>query len=83
MAKLQRSIGSFSVRKHANLTAKLTVQGQPVSSVFIQVYIRVCTHCFTVSLILNIKYTLELHIFISNHIYTLVKCVNVVGNKYL
>jgi hypothetical protein len=39
--------------------AVLTVQGQHVSSVFIQVYIHVCTHCYTVSLILNIKMLLN------------------------
>jgi hypothetical protein len=42
-----------------NLTANLTVDGQHVNRVFIQVYIRICTHCFNVSLILNIKYTFE------------------------
>jgi hypothetical protein len=44
-------------RKHVNLAANLTVQGQHVSSVYIQVYIRLCTHCWTVSLILNMKHT--------------------------
>jgi hypothetical protein len=39
------------------LAANLTVQGQHVSSVYIQVYIRLCTHCWTVSLILNMKHT--------------------------
>jgi hypothetical protein len=46
-AKVRRSIGSFSVQKHANLT----VQSQHVNGVFIQIYIRICTHCCTVSLI--------------------------------
>jgi hypothetical protein len=42
-AEVQRSIGSFSVRKHANLTANLTVQGQHVSNVCIEAYIRAYT----------------------------------------
>jgi hypothetical protein len=49
--KVQRPIGSISARKHANLTANLTVQGQHVNDVFIQVYIRICTHCYNVRLI--------------------------------
>jgi hypothetical protein len=44
-AKVQSSIDLFSVRKRTSLTANLTVRGQRVSSAFIQVYIRICTHC--------------------------------------
>jgi hypothetical protein len=48
-AQVQRVIGSFFSPKARKL------DGQLDSSVFTQVYIRICTQCFIVSLILNIK----------------------------
>jgi hypothetical protein len=53
--KFNVPLARSSVREHADLTANLTVHGQYVNSIFIQVYIRVCTHFYTVSLIVNIK----------------------------
>jgi hypothetical protein len=52
-------LAHFSVRKHAKLKVNLTVQGQHFGSVFIQVYVRIYTHCYSVRLFLNIKCTFE------------------------